>query len=192
MVINWNSNVNILIFWDTDFWLSWAVSSNHQMFVVKCFTLHAMNLKYMKVLLFEITYKKKWTFSRHSNLLCTCMWAQVIWSRPIFQLLSSLFCWPILGSFLLLRPFGNYYQELTTMQQRCIKNLTFCAFNLKKNSMHIILVNHITLQSCSAWIHTWHKLWSTSSVLSSLSLHPDKRWYQLKEQYSARCNQSWW
>ncbi len=30
MVINWNSNVNILIFWDTDFWLSWAVSSNPQ------------------------------------------------------------------------------------------------------------------------------------------------------------------
>ncbi len=29
MVINWNSNVNILIFWDTVFWLSWAVSSNH-------------------------------------------------------------------------------------------------------------------------------------------------------------------
>ncbi len=26
----WNSNVNILIFWDTDFWLSLAVSSNHQ------------------------------------------------------------------------------------------------------------------------------------------------------------------
>ncbi len=27
----------------------------------------------MKVSLFEITYKKKWTFSRHSNLLkCTC------------------------------------------------------------------------------------------------------------------------
>ncbi len=30
MVIYWNSNANILIFWDTDFWLSWAVSSNHQ------------------------------------------------------------------------------------------------------------------------------------------------------------------
>ncbi len=30
MLIYWNSNVNILIFWDTDFWLSWAVSSNHQ------------------------------------------------------------------------------------------------------------------------------------------------------------------
>ncbi len=29
MVIYWNSNVNI-IFWDTDFWLSLAVSSNHQ------------------------------------------------------------------------------------------------------------------------------------------------------------------
>ncbi len=30
MAIYWNSNVNILIFWDTEFWLSWAVSSNHQ------------------------------------------------------------------------------------------------------------------------------------------------------------------
>ncbi len=30
MVIYWNSNVNILIFWDTDFWLLLAVSSNHQ------------------------------------------------------------------------------------------------------------------------------------------------------------------
>ncbi len=27
VVIYWNSNVNILIFWDTYFWLSWAVSS---------------------------------------------------------------------------------------------------------------------------------------------------------------------
>ncbi len=30
MRIYWNSNVNILIFWDKDFWLSLAVSSNHQ------------------------------------------------------------------------------------------------------------------------------------------------------------------
>ncbi len=30
MVIFWNSNVNILIFWETNFWLSLAVSSNHQ------------------------------------------------------------------------------------------------------------------------------------------------------------------
>ncbi len=30
MVIYWNSNVNIIIFWDTDFRLSLAVSSNHQ------------------------------------------------------------------------------------------------------------------------------------------------------------------
>ncbi len=29
MVIYWNSNVNILIFWDTDFWLSLAVCSKH-------------------------------------------------------------------------------------------------------------------------------------------------------------------
>ncbi len=30
MVIYWNSNVNILVIWDTDFWLSWAVRSNNQ------------------------------------------------------------------------------------------------------------------------------------------------------------------
>ncbi len=30
MVIYWNSIVNIKIFWDTDFWLSLAKSSNHQ------------------------------------------------------------------------------------------------------------------------------------------------------------------
>ncbi len=30
MVIYWNSNVNILIFLDTGFWLSLAVNSNHQ------------------------------------------------------------------------------------------------------------------------------------------------------------------
>ncbi len=30
MVIYGNSNINILIFWDAGFWLSWAVSSNHQ------------------------------------------------------------------------------------------------------------------------------------------------------------------
>ncbi len=29
-IIYWNSNVNILIFWDTDFSLSFAISSNHQ------------------------------------------------------------------------------------------------------------------------------------------------------------------
>ncbi len=37
-----------------------------------------MNLKYMKVSLFEISYKKKFTFSRHSNLLrCTCILAML-------------------------------------------------------------------------------------------------------------------
>ncbi len=71
-IIYWNSNVNILIFWDTDFWLSLAVSSNHQNFLkklLKCFTLHVMNLKYMKFSLFEISYKKKIT----SFLRCTCI-----------------------------------------------------------------------------------------------------------------------
>ncbi len=63
MVIYWNSNVNILIFWDTDFWLSLAVSSNHQNKKIKkrlmCFPLHAMHLEYVKVSLFDISYKKK-------------------------------------------------------------------------------------------------------------------------------------
>ncbi len=70
MVIYWNSNVNILIFWDADFWLSLAVSSNlKKKKTLNCFTLHVMNLKYMKVSLFEISYKKKWTFSPYSNFL---------------------------------------------------------------------------------------------------------------------------
>ncbi len=70
MVIYWNSNVNILIFWDTDFWLSLAVSSNHQNLnkkLLKCFTLHVMNLKYMKVSLFEIHYVAKSIGSPPSN-----------------------------------------------------------------------------------------------------------------------------
>ncbi len=52
------------------FWLSWAVSSNHKKkkkIPLKCFTLHVMILKYMKVSLFE-------TFSRYSNFFrCTCI-----------------------------------------------------------------------------------------------------------------------
>ncbi len=81
MVINWKLKCkysNILRYW---FWLSWAVALIIKIKtkkLLKCFTLHAMNLKYMKVSLFEITYKKKWTFSRHSNSLrCTCM---LLWS----------------------------------------------------------------------------------------------------------------
>ncbi len=82
MVIYWNSKVNILIFWDTDFWLSWAVSANHQNYnkkkLLKCFTLHVMNLKYMKVSLFEMLQEKK--NSRHSNLLrCTCIYILYIY-----------------------------------------------------------------------------------------------------------------
>ncbi len=35
----------------------------------KCFTLHVMNLEYMKVSLFEISKKKKKTFSQYSIFL---------------------------------------------------------------------------------------------------------------------------
>ncbi len=62
-------------FWDTDFLLSLVVSSNHQNKKNKklCFTLHVMNLKYMKVSLCEISYKKKKYFSLYSTfLICTC------------------------------------------------------------------------------------------------------------------------
>ncbi len=75
MVIYWNSNVNILIFWDTDFFLSLAVSSNQNSNKkpLKCFNLHVINIKYMKVSLFEISYRKKWTSLPYSNFLrCTC------------------------------------------------------------------------------------------------------------------------
>ncbi len=57
---------------------------------MKCFTLHVMNIKYMKVWLFEISYKKKITFSRHSNLLrCTCISLQ--WSDIKYTSFFSLY-----------------------------------------------------------------------------------------------------
>ncbi len=86
MVIYWNSNVNILIFWDTDFWLSLAASSNKQFFL-KCFTLHVMNLKYMKVSLFEISYKKFFLLFHHIQIcemylyvciyICVCVYIYI-------------------------------------------------------------------------------------------------------------------
>ncbi len=67
MVIYWNSNVNILIFWDTDFRLSWAVSANHQNKINKkpfeIFILHVINLKYMNVSLFEMLQEKIYFFT---------------------------------------------------------------------------------------------------------------------------------
>ncbi len=58
MVIYWNSNVNIIIFWDTDFRLSLAlIIKIKTKQLLMCFTLHVMNLKYMNVSLFEISYK---------------------------------------------------------------------------------------------------------------------------------------
>ncbi len=65
MVIYWNSNISILIFWDNDFWLSLAVSSNHENLnllkkkLLKCFTLHVFNLKYMKVYFIKERFSKK-------------------------------------------------------------------------------------------------------------------------------------
>ncbi len=67
MVIYWNSNINILIFWDTDFWLSLSVSVKTKR-RLKCFTLHVMILKYMKVALFELFHHIQFIFSN-----CTSM-----------------------------------------------------------------------------------------------------------------------
>jgi len=39
---------------------------------LKCFTLHVMNLKYIKVSLFQIIYKKIWTFS------------PIFWDAPVY------------------------------------------------------------------------------------------------------------
>ncbi len=48
-------------------WLSWP--NNKTKNILKCFTLHVMNLKYMIVSLFETSYNKKLTFSPYSNLM---------------------------------------------------------------------------------------------------------------------------
>ncbi len=70
-----------------------------------------MNLKYMKVSLFEITYKKKWTFSRHSNLLrCTCIYfftnIQNInwWTGVIMITCGLLWCFYQLFELILMAP----------------------------------------------------------------------------------------
>ncbi len=76
MVIYWNSNVNILIFlryWFLTF-ISCKLINIKTKTLLKCFTLHVMNLKYMKVSLFETSYKNFVTFSPYSNFLrCTCI-----------------------------------------------------------------------------------------------------------------------
>ncbi len=62
ILYGWSFIENILRIFG--FWLSLAVSSNHQntKTLLKCFTLHVLNIKYMKVELFEMGNKKKLTF----------------------------------------------------------------------------------------------------------------------------------
>ncbi len=85
---------------------------------MKCFTLHVMNLKYMKVSLFEISYKKKLytTFLRHSNLLrCTCIRYHCLFAGktnpPFFSFFFSGGDWWRVGLikifFWLCEPFGR-------------------------------------------------------------------------------------
>ncbi len=68
MVIYWNSNANILIFWDTDFWLSLAISSNHHQKkkkkTLKC-NISKINERF--------AFWNKLTFSPYSIFFrCTC------------------------------------------------------------------------------------------------------------------------
>ncbi len=73
---------------------------------LKCFTLHVMNLKYMKLLLFEISYKKKITFSPYSIFFrCTCRWPV-----PVEDCCST--CWNRL------KPSGIVFAQ--TVLQQCL------------------------------------------------------------------------
>ncbi len=93
MVIYWNSNVNILIFlryWFLTF-ISYKLINIKTKTLLKCFTLHVMNLKYMKVSLFETSYKKKWTFSPDAPVyVCVCVSVCVSYrsTLPYFSILS--------------------------------------------------------------------------------------------------------
>ncbi len=79
MVIYWNSNINILIFWDTDFWLSLVVSSNHQK-KKKTFEVFYFTCNKSKICEgFEISYNKKITFSPYSNFLE--MYLYIVWTK---------------------------------------------------------------------------------------------------------------
>ncbi len=79
MVINWNSNVNILIFWDTVFWLSWAVSSNHQKtFEMFYFTCNESTI-YESFTFWNMLQEKMNFFTTSTNLLrCTCIFSFIL------------------------------------------------------------------------------------------------------------------
>ncbi len=80
-----------------------------------------MSLKYMKVSLFEISYKKNWTFSWHSNLLrCTCILgvARYMYSYQTVTVQASRF-----GSWGLTTNTGNsppIQKEVPAAMQRCL------------------------------------------------------------------------
>ncbi len=67
MVIWLNSNVNIIIFWNTGFLTFVSSNQKKKKKLLKCFTLHAINLEYMKVSLFETLQKKKNLILRDEN-----------------------------------------------------------------------------------------------------------------------------
>ncbi len=99
MVIYWNSNVNILIFWDTDFWLSLAnklkSSKLKQKQLLKCFTLLVMNQKYMKEsFTFWNKLQEKINFFTKFKFFEMCLYTHVtqlvLWSGVIFNCISPL------------------------------------------------------------------------------------------------------
>ncbi len=74
MVIYWNSNVNILIFWDTDFWLSLAVSSNHKKKNFEVFYFTCNDSKICESFTFWNKLQEKFAFSPYSIcFICTCI-----------------------------------------------------------------------------------------------------------------------
>ncbi len=71
MVIYWNSNINIIIFWDTNFWLSLAVSSNHQN--VFYFTCNESKI-YENFTFWNKLQEKSNFFTIFQFFRCTCEW----------------------------------------------------------------------------------------------------------------------
>ncbi len=98
-----------------------------------------MNLKYMKVSLFEITYKKKITFSRHSNLLSIKSIYWVYWVlftciKETFKL-TKIWIWSSVNSF-----YTTQNEPNPVKQSRSAIKATPLASSPKDNSITIPIV----------------------------------------------------
>ncbi len=113
-----------------------------------------MNLKYMKVSLFEITYKKKLTFSQHSNSLrCTCSCGQLL-----SQILAMNFC--------SLTTRGHSPITVTFTPHRQLQITQGLHFPSSTAPTQLFTLNHLTITITQS--HTIYKLWTFSCSLLSI------------------------